>query len=71
MDGTTIAVVGLFSLVIIGIVAGMIGVYVFWRDARMSKLETQMDGTLDLVEDWIMTMDHEQNQIWTYILNKR
>jgi len=71
MDGTTIAVVGLFSLVIIGIVAGMIGVYVFWRDARMKKLETQMDGTLDLVEDWIMTMDHEQNQIWTYILNKR
>ena len=71
MDGTTIAVVGLFSLVIIGIVSGMIGVYVYWRDARMKKLETQMDGTLDLVEDWIMTMDHEQNQIWTYILNKR
>jgi len=71
MDGTTIAVVGLFSLVIIGIVAAMTAVYTFWRDARMNKLETQMDGTLDLVEDWIMTMDHEQNQIWTYILNKR
>jgi len=71
MDGTTIAVVGLFSLVIIGIVAGMIGVYVFWRDARMKKLEKQMNGVTDLLEDWIMAVDREQDQIWTYILNKR
>jgi len=71
MDGTTIAVVGLFSLVIIGIVAGMIGVYVFWRDARMRKLEKQMSGVTDLLEDWIMAVDREQDQIWTYILNKR
>jgi len=71
MDGTTIAVVGLFSLVIIGIVAVMIGVYVFWRDARMRKLEKQMSGVTDLLEDWIMAVDREQDQIWTYILNKR
>ena len=71
MDGTTIAVVGLFSLVIIGIVAGMIAVYVFWRDARMSKLEKQMSGVTELLEDWIMAVDREQGQIWTYILNKR
>ena len=71
MDGTTIAVVGLFSLVIIGIVAGMIAVYVFWRDARMKKLEKQMNGVTDLLEDWIMAVDREQDQIWTYILNKR
>jgi hypothetical protein len=71
MDGTTIAVVGLFSLVIIGIVAVMIEIYVFWRDARMKKLEKQMNGVTDLLEDWIMAVDREQDQIWTYILNKR
>ena len=71
MDGTTMAVVGLFSLVIIGIVAVMIEIYVFWRDARMKKLEKQMNGVTDLLEDWIMAVDREQDQIWTYILNKR
>ena len=71
MDGTTIAVVGLFSLVIIGIVAGMIGIYVFWRDARMKRLEKQMSGVTELLEDWIMAVDREQDQIWTYILNNR
>jgi len=61
----------LFSLVIIGIVAVMIEIYVFWRDARMKKLEKQMSGVMDLLEDWIMAVDREQDQIWTYILNKR
>jgi len=37
----------------------------------MKKLEKQMSGVMDLLEDWIMAVDREQDQIWTYILNKR
>ena len=71
MDGTTLAVAALVAMMVWGMVAIAIAVYAFWENSRMRKLERQMSGTLDLVEDWIATTDRENQQIWTYILSKR
>ena len=71
MDGTTLAVAALLAMMVWGMVGIAIAVYAFWENSRMRKLERQMSGTLDLVEDWIATTDRENQQIWTYILSKR
>jgi len=71
MDGTTLAVAALVAMMVWGMVGIAIEVYAFWENSRMRKLERQMSGTLDLVEDWIATTDRENQQIWTYILSKR
>jgi len=71
MDGTTLAVAALLAMMVWGMVGIAIAVYAFWENSRMRKLERQMSGILDLVEDWIMTVDREHGQMWTLILSMK
>lgn len=82
MNGTDLIAIGLFMLMMIGIVAVILMVYVFWRDSRITKLEHQFNGVLNIMEDYFVTWDRNLGeelqdtdrrfgQVWTYILSKR
>lgn len=64
MDGILIGVMALFALVIIVGVAGTILVFMSWKESRLRKLEKELTGCLNIMEDYMVAHDRETGQIW-------
>ena len=71
MDWQLVSLMALFTTVIIGVVVCSMAVYVFWKDARLRKIEHQMDGMMNVVEDFMYCMDKETGQLWDYVLSRK
>ena len=71
MDLVLLGAIGLVGLMIVGAVAAIVLVHAFWYNSRVKKLERQIDGVFNLMEDCLMNVDRETGYIWEYILPRK